>query len=160
MTREEVLERIIDPKGLPESAADQREIEAWLEKDAELRAAYESQQQLWASLELWTPAEPSASFDRQVYARIEAHEQQPRWWSSWVTGWRPSLAVAALALALAAVNFTVQRSIEEPETKTAAATMSPEDAEYLRALEGALDDVEMLVDFDALAPPEASEGRS
>lgn len=163
MTRDEAIERILDPQGLPADAVERAEVDAWLERDAGLRAMYEDQQEVWAAMDAWTAAPPSESFDQQVFARIEREEARRRAWWTWLTG--PRLAVAAtLAAALVCVWLVGARWIggdsESLQTTQAASQEAfVGEVQYSAEIDLALDDLEMLMDFEAF--PEAEpEGRS
>ena len=167
MTREEVLERIIDPHGPPTDPAERREFDAWLERDAELRETYERQQALFGAMDEWSPAEPSMGFDRGVYAKIEAEQARRAGWRSWFSGsglfgsWKPAMAAGLTATALLLGMFVWQPQQETPEPLQYAVKTPPmNDAEYLDEIDRALDDMEMLADFDAFLAESAPEGRS
>jgi anti-sigma-K factor RskA len=158
MTREEALERIHDPLGPPPDPEEQRALEAWLEQDAELSAIHDGQRSLFAAMDGWQDdVEPSADFDRKLRARIEAETARPGWaatlasWLSWPRAAWASCAVAVLAAV--AVWVGPQRPpVETQKVAKAEAMLSSEDAEFLQGIDRALDDMEMLIDFDALAP--------
>ena len=163
MTRDEVLERILDPNGAPGDPVERKALDAWLEHDAELREMFEEQQQLFSVMDSWESAEPSVGFDRGVYDKIEAYESSRNWFERWFGGLRPAMAGAAAMLVVGAVTFLVERDQPRPDLETAIAVtaeISAEDEQYLREIDLALDDIEMLADFDAIALDEASEGRS
>jgi anti-sigma-K factor RskA len=166
MTRDEALERIHDPNGAPLAEDEQRAFEAWLERDAELRAIHDEQRALFAAMDAWTDGvEPSENFDQRLWARIEAEAARPSWTqtlTSWLSWPRAAWAGCAVAL-LAAVAVWVgprQQPVETQKVaKVEAVAVSGEDAEFLQDLDRALDDMEMLKEFDALAPDTAPEGR-
>jgi len=155
MTREEALEKIHDPRG-PVDERERLALADWLERDAELRAVHEEQQALFAAMDAWEDdVEPSADFDRRLWARIEAEEARPTWaqtlgsWLSWPRAAWASCAVAAAVALMVWAGPQSQPVEPEPVTKVA---LSGEDAEYLEELARALDDMEMLIEFDALSP--------
>jgi hypothetical protein len=162
MTREQALERIHDPNPPLLSAADQAAFAACLERDAELRAMHDEQQALFALMDAWEDgAEPSADFDRSLWARIEAEPPRTSW-AQWVGSWlswpRAAWASCAVALLVAAAVWIGPRPAPVETQKVAkveAVAVSAEDAEFLQEIDRALDDMEMLMEFDALAP----EGR-
>jgi anti-sigma factor RsiW len=168
MDRETVIEMILDPGRRPmQGTAEQRAFLAYLETSPECRAMYEQQQAVWEALELWEPAEPSAGFDRALYATIERGEaNRPAgvWgWlgrpAEWLGGLRPSLAAglaALLLLAGAIVDYQPQRG----EGSVASQRSPLVETEYVEQIDQALDDIEMLVDFEALVLEPESPGRS
>ncbi len=164
MTREEALERIHDPNAPPLEGDEARAFEALLEQDAELHALQSEQQALFAAMDDWaSDVEPSADFDRRLHARIEAEQARPSWaqtltdWLSWPRAAWASCAAAALAAMAVWLGPQTQTVAPAPVTKVA---LSGDDAEYLQELDRALDDMEMLIDFDALAPVAPAEDRS
>lgn len=170
MTREEALEAVHNPNGPPQDPAQRRAFDAWLERDPDLRALMDQQTALFEALDEWSAPEPSANFDRALAARIEAEDARP--------GWRESLrrsltalsgprwaAVAACAAALAVAVWLGPADqaapSADPAPKTAVALPPAQPAEaYFDEFDQALDDLEMLVDFDVAVPAEGPEGRS
>lgn len=162
MTRDQALELIHDPAGRPADADTRQALELWLERDSELRAIDAQQQELFGALDDWATPQPSECFDEALYARIEAEPVN-------ATGWlatlgrllapRPMAALAACAAAiLLAVSIPTFEAPPEPVYVEKAAA-GAEEVEYYEALDQALDDVEMLLEFEALAPG-AEENRS
>lgn len=168
MDRETVIEMILDPGRRPvEGTAEHQTFLACVQQSAELRAMYERQQAVWEALDLWEAAEPSPGFDRAVYEKIERSQAAggSRLWlwlgrpADWLVAARPSFAagLAALLLIAAAVityqprrgddAFALQRS---PRVET----------EYIKQVDQALEDIEMLADFEALALEPERPGRS
>ena len=156
MTREQVLDRILDPAGPPLDEAEQSQFEQWLEREPELKAMFEQQLALLETMDQWETAEPSAGFDEAVYARIR-RDAEPFWRRFLFASWKPSLVAGLTAAAvLIGVLAFDQQPVEEPAQ---VAVKSAAEAEYYQQFERALDDVEMLIEFDAF--PESSEpGRS
>lgn len=163
MTREEALEKIHDPRG-PLDEQERRALADWLERDVELRAIHEEQTALFAAMDSWEDdVEPSADFDRKLWARIEADEARPSWAQSlvsWLSWPRAAWAGCAVAAALAVVAWVGPQSQPAEPEPVAKVALSGDDAEYLEELDRALDDMEMLIDFDALAPAPVTEDRS
>lgn len=162
MTREQALEWIHNPAGPPTDPLERRAFEAWLERDAELRAAYEEQAQLFAVLDEWDAPGPSDRFDEALYARIAEEERRPAGWRERLLAWaapRPAWAAAAVAVALL-LALALPRSGDPGATPAVEkATLHQNEIEYYEALDQALDDVDMLLDFEAFAP-ESAENRS
>ncbi len=168
MTREQALEAIYNPKGPPNDPEKRQAFEAWLERDEELRGIHEEQTALFGALAEWTAEEPSAGFNRAVYARIDAslrpRDRIAEWFrQSFEAALRPRWAAAGALAAALAVTVWVTRG-PRPEADRApktAVAIAPADEEYFDELDRALDDLEMLVDFEALAPAGPSPaGRS
>lgn len=159
MTREQVLDRILGSTGPPLSDADQAEFDRWIEDDAELRTMHEQQQMLSEAMDLWQVDDPSDTFDEAVFARInEAADEQPAWWRRFFfASWKPAFAASFAAVALL-VGVTLFDYDAMPSASQVAVKAAP-DAEYYEDIERALDDMDMLVDFDAF-PESASPGRS
>lgn len=163
MTREEALEKIHDPRG-PMDEQERLALADWLERDAELRAVHEEQTALFAAMDAWQDdVEPAADFDRRLRARIEAEQASPAWartLGSWVSWPRAAWAGCAAAAALALMAWVGPQTQPVEPAPVAKAALSGGDAEFVEELDRALDDMEMLMDFDALAPAEAVEDRS
>jgi hypothetical protein len=168
MDRETVIEMILDPGRRPEQGtAEHQAFFAYLETSPECRAMYEQQQAVWEALDLWEPAEPSVGFDRALYATIErgeANEPAGVWgWlgrpAEWLGGLRPSLAAGLAALLLIAgtiVTYQPQRG----ESPVAMQRIESPESDYVEQIDQALEDIEMLADFEALALEPESPGRS
>jgi hypothetical protein len=127
---------------------------------------YEQQEMVWETLDLWEPAEPSAGFDRALYQKIErsrATSFTDVW--SWLRGlgdrlgeMRPSLAatVAALLLAAGVILTQPRRAVEDVSAQS-----SPQvETEYVEQMDQALDDIEMVADFEALVLEAQGQGKS
>ncbi len=162
MTREQVLERIIDPHGPPTDPAERRQFDTWLECDAELREAFEQQQALFGAMDGWRAAEPSMGFDRGVWGKIDADEARRTGWRAWlIPSWKPAIAacLAAAAVLIGAFLWQPQPTTPEPP-QYAVKSVQTNDDEYIEDLDRALDDLEMLTDFDAFLVENAPAGRS
>ena len=158
MTREQVVDRILNSTAPPMNEAEQLEFRHWLDQEPELRTLFEQQQALFRAMDLWESEAPSSNFDQAVYARIEQDaEARPFWHQLLFASWKPALTagLAAAALLLGTLVFDFE-STQEP---TQVAVKSAPEAEYYEEIERALDDMEMLVNFDAF-PESASPGRS
>ena len=147
MTREKALEMITNPRGgSPEGTPAYRELMTYLESSPELRAAYSEQKAVWESLDLWEDVEPSAGFDRRLFGEIEKQQASASWLTRLMANWRPSFAVGLAGLVIAA-GTVLHR---QPDTAGNSGMILAEDAEYLEELHEALDDIEMLAEFDLL----------
>jgi anti-sigma factor RsiW len=118
------------------------------------------QKAVWDALDLFEPASISADFDRRLYQRIE----KVSWWDRIVDAMRsPMLAHRGLPLAAAAVVLVVAGVIYERPSAAPVRTRSPLSAE-VQALQPdqvqrALDDMEMLREFDHLMRTGPSESK-
>ncbi len=147
MTREKALEMITNPRGgPPEGTPAYRELMTYLESSPECRTVYREQRAVWESLDLWEEVEPSAAFDRRLFDEIEKQHAGASWFARLVNNWRPSFAVGLAGLLLAAATV-LQR---QPDAVGSAGMMVAEDAKYVEELHTALDDMEMLAEFDLL----------
>lgn len=156
MTRKQVLDRILDPAGPPLDEAEQAQFEQWLEREPELKAMFERQLALFETMDQWQTGEPSAGFDAAVYARIR-RAGEPFWRRFLFVSWKPALAAGLTAAAVLIGVFGFDRqAVDEPAQ---IAVKSAAEAEYYQQIERALDDVEMLIDFDAFPQP-SEPGRS
>lgn len=157
MTREQVLDRILNPTGPPLNEAEQSQFDQWLEREPELQAMYEGQLELFRTMDQWETTEPSDGFDEAVYARIRQDAAaQPLWRSLLFGSWKPTLAAGVAAAVLLGIFLFDQQPVDEPAQ---VAVKSAAEAEYYEQIESALDDVEMLIDFDAFPQP-SEPGRS
>ena len=133
-------------------------LEAHMELCPSCREFRDSQRVLWEALDQWDARPVSPDFDRRLYRKIEEQEQMG--WLSRVFGsvrpvlWRPALPMAATAcLVLVAAFLSVN-----PGTVPAPVADNPPAAE-VEQVERALDDLEMLRQFD-LAATAADASRS
>ncbi len=151
MTREEVLEIIMDPRGGPSPGSPARqEFLAYLESDPQLRAVYERQQAVWESLDEWESVEPSLDFDRRLFEKIEPAAARHPWYLAIFPSFRPSFAVGLAALLIAAGTVLLHHPGSDTDPGDGTGLVALESAEYVDDLHAALDDIEMLVEFDAL----------
>jgi hypothetical protein len=168
MDRETAIEMILDPGRRPaEGTPQHQEFLACLEESPDCRAMYQQQQAVWQALDVWEPAEPSAGFDRALFEKIE-RSREDSWTSRW--GWltrpgewlgtaRPSFAAGLAALLLIAGTVLTYQPTREGDG-AAVQTPAPVETEYIQQIDQALDDIEMLADFEALALAAESPGRS
>ncbi len=160
MNRDDVIEMIMNPgTGPPTGSPEHREFMAYLESSPECRTLFEQQRALWETLDLWEPVEPSRDFDRRLYERIAAQGAGQGWFGRLFGGMKPSFAAGLAVLLLAAASLVYQPR-PALEGSPARGVVSAEDAEYLEQMDRALDDMEMLADFDALPLVETGQGKS
>ncbi len=150
MTREEAVDMIVKTGGGPPvDSLQHRELMQFLETSPETRTLYEHQQAVWGALDAWQPVEPSAHFDRRLRERVEDMANQEPWYLRMFTTWRPTFAVGLAGLLIAAAGVVQQRPAATVGTQLA--VVEPLDDEvYLDQLNRALDDIEMLADFEVV----------
>jgi len=103
------------------------------------------QQLLWSALDTWKTMPPSDDFDRNLYARIEEHEQSS-WWNRIRTsrtptfGWKPAmpLAVACVTAAVVLLYSPPAPTVIPQYENSKVDTIEPEQVERN------LEDLEML----------------
>ena len=103
----------------------------------------------------------SADFDRKLYARIEEMDRVPAWERFWAPvreylkgqpAWKPVLSVAAASAVLFLV-IAVRTGVEQPAVEPTAIIIDVRDVEQA---ERALEDLEMLRQFDASVPADST----
>ena len=147
MTREQAIDLILRTGGHPPPDSDEhRELLKFLDASPECRKLYEDQRATWQALDLWEPVEPSLGFDRRLQERVEELSASRTWFAGWLTPWRPNFAVGVAGLLLVAATVFHQPSLTGPSPKVAA--VSGEDEAYLEEFNRALDDIEMLSEFE------------
>ena len=112
------------------------------------------QQAIWQAMDAWEPAPVSMDFDRRLYQRIEA---KVSWWTRLTAPLNPifrhAVPVAATACLLLVAGFLIYRpaNIPVPPTPQSAQVenLQPEQVQV------ALDDIEMLREFNHLVPGQA-----
>ena len=132
------------------------ELEAHLEGCARCREFAQSQKMVWQAMEAWEAEPVSMDFDRRLFARIE---QAPASWWARLTGqvMHHAVPVAAAAgvmiLAGLALERTAVTPVEPPRESAQVETLGPEQ------VQSALDDMQMLRDFNHLVRPDSGEPR-
>jgi anti-sigma factor RsiW len=126
------------------------------------RAFVAAQDAVWSALDAWEAAPVSADFDRRLYERIE---KEVSWWDLLIRPFRPlmmrqGLPIAAAAVVLLVAGFLMQRpggislsSVPESAEVETAAPVAQEQAEH------ALQEMEMMREFNSLVRPEAGDPR-
>lgn len=125
-------------------------LERHIQSCAKCREIARAQKEVWSSLDTWTPAAVSPSFDERLYQRI-AIEEQSKWWrrmfrANW--SWRPAMPVAAACAALAVVFLLKGPATDQqplPQTQ-----QRPQ----IEQVERALADMEMLKQLSVTTLPE------
>ncbi len=125
---------------------------AWVEK----------QSAVWQALDVWEAPPVSADFDRRLYQRIE---QQVSWWDRLLQPLRPvlnyrTLPIAAAAGLLIAAGVFLDREASVPppprvdSAKVQVETLQPDQVEH------AIDEVEMLNQFNRLMRADPADTNS
>jgi len=117
-----------------------------------------AQQAVWQALEQWDPAEVSLDFDRRLYARIE-QDVSPwaRWWGGLLRPLNPLFRRSVPIAAAAGVVIMAGLLMNHPSAVPAAPAPQSAQVEALQPeqVESALDDMEMLREFNHLLPDNA-----
>jgi anti-sigma factor RsiW len=115
------------------------------------------QKAVWEALDKWEAAPVSADFDRRLYARIE---KEVSWWDLLMRPFRPVLyrqgvPIAATAFLVLVAGLVLQHPAGVPRPS------APESArvETMPAdqVEHALDEMEMVREFNRLVRPDSAE---
>jgi hypothetical protein len=158
MDREEVIEMILNPGRRPaEGSAEHRAFLAYLDRFPDCKAMYQQQEAVWGALDLWEDVEPSPAFDGALRARLEQPTGLAGWRASfeaWAAGLRPAAVVGVAALVLISGILVSWR----PES--GALSLAPAESAAIEQIDQALDDIEMLADFDVLLAPSGTPGES
>ena len=130
-------------------------LEAHLESCTRCREFARSQKMVWQGLEAWEPEPVSMDFDRRLFARIE---QAPVSWWARVTGqvMHHGVPVAAAAGVIILAGLMLRPAVtpvEPPQESAQVETLGPEQ------VQSALDDMEMLRDFNHLVRADSAEPR-
>jgi ferric-dicitrate binding protein FerR (iron transport regulator) len=157
MNRERAIEIILQSgEGPPAGSVEHREFMAYLEKSPECRELYEQQQMLWQELDVWEAVEPSRGFDRRLAAALEADTP---WWRRAFLSLQPGFAVGLAGLLLVA-SAVVRQQSDRVADPSVAVFEPAEDPQFYQRLDNALDDIEMLTDFEVLPLGPEKEDRS
>jgi len=115
----------------------------------------DGQRALWEALDQWEARPVSADFDRRLYRRIEEQEQMG-WWTRVFRSmqpilWRPALPIAATAcLVLVAAFLSVDPG------RIAVPAAESQQVREVEQVERALEDLEMLRQFDLASTVEGA----
>ncbi|HUI58565.1 MAG TPA: zf-HC2 domain-containing protein [Bryobacteraceae bacterium] len=137
------------------------EAAAALEKHMEdcpaCREFVSGQQAVWKALDAWEASPVSMDFDRRLHQRIEQHVS---WWERLTRPLRPLVPHHAMPMAAAAgVLILAGVLLERPAVTPTAPRQESAKVEALRPdqVEHALDDMEMLGQFNRLVRPDTAE---
>ena len=131
-------------------------LEVHMESCARCREFAQNQEMVWQALEGWEAEPVSMDFDRRLFARIA---QAPASWWTRLTGqvMHHAVPVAAAAGGMILAGVMLERPAVTPATPPAQSaqveTLGPEQ------VQSALDDMEMLRDFNHLVRPDNAEPR-
>jgi hypothetical protein len=140
--RELLLEYGIGKPASPASAA----FEGHLEICSACQGFVADRRTVWAALDEWEAPAISADFDRQLHQRIE---REVSWWDRLFRPLRPLVAWNGLPVAAAAVLvITVGVMFEAPVSVTPQAETTRVDVLQPEQVVHAIDDLEMLDNFD------------
>ena len=114
-----------------------------------------AQQTVWQALDNWEPAEVSMDFDRRLYARIE---QDVSWWARLMRPLNPLFRHSVPIAATAGVVIMAGLLLNRPAAVPVAPLPQSAQVEALQPdqLQSALDDMEMLRQFNQLVPDSAA----
>jgi len=131
-------------------------LEAHLESCARCRQFAQSQKAVWQALEAWEAEPVSMDFDRRLFARIE---QAPVSWWERLTGQAMHHAVPVAAAA--GVMILAGLMLEHPAATPVAPPRESAQVETLgpEQVQSALDDMQMLRDFNHLVRADSAEPR-
>ena len=154
MNCKEVVERLITQPG---GEAPSGELERHLWGCASCSRVFLDQKALWRQMDAWESPEISAGFDRRLFSSIGRRLAEP--WASldWMQRlFRPLQPAfpAALACMLLAAAVVVESSRFTPASPRSQAL----EKEEIRQIDVALDDLEMLSEFEIL-PLEPEQGQ-
>jgi anti-sigma factor RsiW len=114
-----------------------------------------AQAAVWQALDNWEPAEVSMDFDRRLYARIE---QDVSWWTRLMRPLNPLFRHSVPIAATAGVVIMAGLLLNRPAAVPVAPVPQSAQVEALQPdqLQSALDDMEMLRQFNQLVPDSAA----
>jgi len=131
-------------------------VQRHLESCSACRQFVKNQAAVWEALDSWEAPPVSADFDRRLYQRID---QQVSWWDMLLRPLRPmflhrGLPIAAAAGMLIAAGVFLDRQAVVPAAPQQSAQVEPLQADQI---EHALDEVEMLNQFNHLISSESAD---
>ena len=162
MNCQEIKEQIIAQSGRPVLTP---EVEAHVTSCRGCSTVYLEQQALWQQMDAWEAPEVSAGFDRRLFARIGRRVSEPWAMLDWLLRLfhplQPRFATAlACMLIIAAVVVEKGRYAPAPPTPTPAMAVQSAERDDPQQIQLALDDIQMLSDFEILPVGQEGEGRS
>ena len=151
-----IVEQIVTQSGRPNLSP---EVESHLWACPACSRVYLEQQALWRAMDAWEAPEVSTGFDRQLFARIgkTSFWAPLDWFLRLFRPLQPAFPAALAGVMLVAV-LVVQHGRELPLMEPATVAVQTLEREDVRQIETALDDIEMLSEFEVL-PAEGPEGK-
>ena len=140
----------------PESTAI---LEAHMEMCPACREFRDGQKAVWEALDQWEARPISPDFDRRLYRRIEEQEQLG-WWARIFGPLRPMFLKPALPLAATACLVLVAGFIIDNPGRVSAPMVENPQAPEVEQVERTLEDLEMLRQFNLVAPVREDKSRS
>ena len=140
----------------PESTAI---LEAHMEMCPACREFRDGQKAVWEALDQWEARPISPDFDRRLYRRIEEQEQLG-WWARIFGPLRPMFLKPALPLAATACLVLVAGFIIDNPGRISAPMVENPQAPEVEQVERTLEDLEMLRQFNLVAPVREDKSRS
>jgi hypothetical protein len=134
----------------PESTAI---LEAHMEVCPQCREFRDSQRSLWEALDQWEARPISPDFDRRLYRTIE-EQAQAGWWQRFFGPARPMFLRPALPLAATACLVLVAGFIIDNPVKVTTPVAENPQVREVEQVERTLEDIEMLRQFNLIAPAE------
>ncbi|HWB87129.1 MAG TPA: zf-HC2 domain-containing protein [Bryobacteraceae bacterium] len=133
-------------------------LEQHMEGCAACREFAQGQQKVWQALEFWEETPVSADFDRRLYRRIE---ERTGWWDRVLLPLRPMLVRRGLPIA-AAAGLVVMAGVLLDRPAAPVLPSQPPPAQVVEVtqpeqVEHALDDLEMLSEFNDLVTPDTPD---
>lgn len=131
----------------------------------ECRKVAAAQEAVWAALSDWEEIPVSADFNRRLYARIDAEEQQQGWFLKWwrafdarlaPLSWKPAIPAAA-ACAVLGVGLLLQTPTNMTKSAEGGAQARAEKVD-VEQVEKTLDDIELIKQLGTLATDGDSSG--
>jgi len=142
----------------PDSAAG---LERHMQVCRECREFAEGQRLVWDALDAWETIPVSADFDQRLYARID---REVSWWERAIRPFRPMLMRSGLPVAAAAcVLITAGVMLDRPGAVPGNPAGQPGQIESVQTdqvadqVDGALEDMELLRDFNLKVHADASQ---
>ena len=148
---------LLEYSGRGLESAEARNLEQHLKSCTGCRDFVAGQRAVWAALDEWEAPAISAEFNRRLYDRIET---QVSWWERVVRPLRPLLIRHVLPVSAAAcLLITVGIVLERPRAVTPVAQNTPLEISQPELVVHALDDMEMLDNFDRAVRADAARSQ-
>src|SRR5712692_1394421 len=137
------------------------EIESHLAGCQTCSEVYFEQQALWRHMDAWEVPEVSAGFDRRLFARIGQRAAQPwavlDWFMRLLHPIQPGFAMALACMLIVAGVVVRQGRYNPAPAGPTAVVQTVDDPQQIQV---ALDDIQMLSDFEILPVAQEEKGKS